>query len=62
MADKLETEAGEKNQQTVMKPVIEKHGPGYLYRDDNGKLQFVYDSDEEPTDNNTESKSSNNSM
>ena len=33
---------------------IEKHGPGYLSRDDKGKLQYKYDSDDDSksSDNN----------
>ena len=26
---------------------IEEHGPGYLYRDEEGNLHFVYDSDQD---------------
>lgn len=35
---------------TRLKLNIEKHGPGYLYRDDKGNLNFKYDSDYDEDD------------
>ena len=39
---------------TRLKLNIEKHGPGYLYRDDKGNLKFKYDSDDDDSDYNPE--------